>query len=84
MGRSDRTPTFFRKLIFRSSTRRPKTPDATRASGAEGDTFLVEDLDSVNGTVINDAIRLGPRQPRALENGDKIRLGETTLHFLVG
>ncbi|HEY0077616.1 MAG TPA: protein kinase [Pyrinomonadaceae bacterium] len=50
----------------------------------EGDTFLVEDLGSVNGTVINDSIRLGPRQPRALENGDKLRLGETTLHFLIG
>ena len=50
----------------------------------EGDTFLVEDLGSVNGTVVNDSIRLGPRQPRALENGDKLRLGETTLHFLLG
>jgi eukaryotic-like serine/threonine-protein kinase len=50
----------------------------------EGDTFLVEDLGSVNGTVINEAVRLGPRQPRPLANGDRLRLGETTLHFLVG
>jgi len=50
----------------------------------EGDTFLVEDLGSVNGTVLNEAIRLGPRQPRQLTNGDRLRLGETTLHFLVG
>ena len=50
----------------------------------EGDTFLVEDLGSVNGTVINDSVRLAPRQPRVLDSGDKIRLGETTLHFLVG
>ncbi len=50
----------------------------------EGDTFLVEDLDSVNGTVINDSVRLAPRQPRVLESGDKLRLGETTLHFLLG
>jgi eukaryotic-like serine/threonine-protein kinase len=50
----------------------------------EGDTFLVEDLGSVNGTVINDSIRLGPRQPRGLDSGDKLRLGETTLHFLLG
>ncbi len=49
-----------------------------------GDTFLLEDLGSVNGTVVNDAVRLGPRQPRPLENGDRLRLGETTLHFLVG
>ncbi|MGB9178135.1 MAG: protein kinase [Pyrinomonadaceae bacterium] len=54
----------------------------------EGDQFLVEDLGSVNGTVVlgrgGDQVRLAPRQPRALENGDKLRLGETTLHFLVG
>jgi len=50
----------------------------------EGDTFLVEDLGSVNGTVLNEAVRLGPRQPRPLANGDRLRLGETTLHFLIG
>jgi len=50
----------------------------------EGETFLVEDLGSVNGTVVNDAVRLGPRQPRPLANGDRLRLGETTLHFLIG
>jgi serine/threonine-protein kinase len=50
----------------------------------EGETFLVEDLGSVNGTVINDSVRLAPRQPRVLDSGDRIRLGETTLHFLVG
>src|SRR5205823_7940142 len=50
----------------------------------EGEAFMVEDLGSVNGTVINDVIRLEPRQPRALGSGDRIRMGETTLHFLVG
>ena len=50
----------------------------------QGETFLVEDLGSVNGTVINDSVKLGPRQPRTLEHGDRLRLGETTLHFLVG
>jgi len=50
----------------------------------EGESFLVEDLGSVNGTVINDMIRLEPRQPRALDSGDRIRMGETTLHFLIG
>ncbi len=50
----------------------------------EGDTFLVEDLGSVNGTVINDSVRLAPRQPRVLDSGDKLRVGETILHFLVG
>lgn len=50
----------------------------------EGETFLVEDLGSVNGTVINDIFRLEPRKPRALDSGDRIKLGETTLHFLIG
>ena len=50
----------------------------------EGDNFMVEDLGSVNGTVINDIIRLEPRQPRPLDSGDRIKLGETTLHFLLG
>ncbi|MCA1575403.1 MAG: FHA domain-containing serine/threonine-protein kinase [Acidobacteria bacterium] len=50
----------------------------------EGETFLVEDLGSVNGTVINDSVRLAPRQPRVLDSGDKLRLGGTTLHFLLG
>jgi eukaryotic-like serine/threonine-protein kinase len=50
----------------------------------EGETFMVEDLGSVNGTVINDLIRLEPRQPRVLDSGDRIRMGETTLHFLLG
>jgi serine/threonine protein kinase, bacterial len=50
----------------------------------DGEVFLIEDLNSVNGTVINDDLRLAPRQPRALKSGDKLRLGETTLHFLVG
>ena len=50
----------------------------------EGEAFMVEDLGSVNGTVINDMIRLEPRQPRALDSGDRIKMGETTLHFLLG
>ncbi len=50
--------------------------------------FLVEDLGSSNGTVvipaISDTIRLLPHQPHVLVNGDKIRLGDTTLHFVIG
>jgi len=50
----------------------------------DGDTYKVEDLGSVNGTVINDVHRLEPRQPRPLDSGDRIKVGETTLHFLMG
>lgn len=54
----------------------------------DGGTFLLEDLGSSNGTIIvpgsNDSYRLKPHQPHALANGDRIRVGDTTLHFLVG
>lgn len=50
----------------------------------DGEGYKVEDLGSVNGTVINDVIRLEPRIPRPLDSGDRLKLGETTLHFLMG
>lgn len=54
----------------------------------EGGSFMVEDLGSSNGTTIatttNDSVRLMPRRPHVLTSGDKIRIGDTTLHFVVG
>jgi len=54
----------------------------------DGGTFLLEDLGSSNGTVVlpgsNDSFRLKPHQPHPLTNGDRIRVGDTTLQFLVG
>lgn len=54
----------------------------------DGNSYLVEDLGSSNGTillpVVNDTKRLPPHQPHVLANGDKIRLGDTTLHFVIG
>ena len=53
----------------------------------EGASFLVEDLGSSNGTivlpVVKETVRLLPHQPFALNNGDKIKLGDTTLHFVL-
>jgi len=53
----------------------------------EGGKFLVEDLGSSNGTVVAspaiEPYRLMPRQPHVLANGDKIKIGDTTLHFVV-
>ncbi len=50
-----------------------------------GDSFLVEDLGSSNGTLVISAhkqnIRLAPHKPYALTDGDKLKLGDTTLHF---
>jgi serine/threonine-protein kinase len=54
----------------------------------QGSEFMVEDLGSSNGTyilpVVRDTMRLQPHQPQLLTNGDKIKLGDTTLHFILG
>jgi serine/threonine-protein kinase len=54
----------------------------------DGSNFLVEDLGSSNGTIllpaVSDSIRLLPHQPHVLTSGDKIKIGDTTMHFVVG
>ncbi len=53
-----------------------------------GSTFLVEDLGSSNGTIVASASRssahLVPHKPQALASGDRIKIGDTTLHFMIG
>jgi len=53
----------------------------------DGGNFLVEDLGSSNGTMLSpggvDSVRLTPHRPQVLASGDKIKLGDTTLHFVV-
>ena len=46
-------------------------------------TWRLTDLDSANGTLLND-IPLDPHAPAALEDGDAITLGQTTLVFRAG
>ena len=52
----------------------------------DGGEFLIEDLGSSNGTILiagdSDSVRLQPRQPHPLASGDRLRIGDTTLHFL--
>ncbi len=54
----------------------------------EGEKFLLEDLNSSNGTtligVASGTLRLVPQQSQVLSNGDKIQMGDTVLHFVVG
>ncbi len=54
----------------------------------EGGLFLIEDLGSSNGTVVmrvvGDSFRLIPHQPHPLTNGEKVKVGDTTLRFIVG
>ncbi len=54
----------------------------------EGSNFMVEDLGSSNGTIllptVDDTIRLLPHQPHLLTNGDRLKIGDTTMHFVIG
>lgn len=54
----------------------------------DGADFMIEDLGSSNGTTVLSSasgnLRLRPNQPHRLTNGDRIKLGDTTLHFWVG
>lgn len=54
----------------------------------DGTNYLLEDLGSSNGTIllskISDTLRLQPHRPHPLASGDRIRIGDTTLQFLVG
>ncbi|HEV7375573.1 MAG TPA: protein kinase [Pyrinomonadaceae bacterium] len=84
LGRSDPQSNIFPEVDLSKFDLETKVSRRHARIWREGETFLIEDLNSVNGTVINDAVRLAPRQARVLESGDKLRLGETTLHFLVG
>ncbi len=54
----------------------------------DGDNYLVEDLGSSNGTIVQNATshephRLQPHQPHVLANGDVLKVGDTTLSFSV-
>ena len=54
----------------------------------DGGQFLVEDLGSSNGTILvpgsDGSVRLQPHHPHPIASGDRLRLGDTTLHFVIG
>lgn len=45
----------------------------------ESDSYVITDLDSLNGTFVNDV----PVKSRKLEHGDRVRIGESQFLFLV-
>lgn len=53
----------------------------------QGEQFLIEDLGSVNGTIVNSvtggSIRLNAKSPRVLAPGDELKLGGTVLKFML-
>lgn len=48
--------------------------------GPDGNSYLVTDLGSTNGTFVNEQ-RLAPHAPRPLNAGDVIRIGQTTITY---
>jgi serine/threonine-protein kinase len=50
---------------------------------SQGNQFFIEDLGSANGTFINGSLRLAHGKPHMLVSGDELKLGETTLKFVV-
>ncbi len=50
---------------------------------SQGNQFFIEDLGSANGTFINGSLRLAHGKPHILVSGDELKLGETTLKFVV-
>lgn len=88
VGRRDPTANIFPEVDL--SRYDPQTKISRRHARIwrDGVNFLVEDLGSSNGTVLvagmSNSIHLQPHQPHALANGDRLRLGDTTLHFLMG
>jgi pSer/pThr/pTyr-binding forkhead associated (FHA) protein len=47
----------------------------------QGGQVLLEDLDSVNGTVIN-KVKLLPHKPQPLQHGDEVRFGKMVLIYM--
>jgi serine/threonine protein kinase, bacterial len=84
LGRTDPQSNIFPEVDLSRFDPQTKVSRRHARIWREGEAFMVEDLGSVNGTVVNEMIHLAPRQPHSLDSGDRIRIGETTLHFLVG
>jgi pSer/pThr/pTyr-binding forkhead associated (FHA) protein len=47
----------------------------------QGGQVLLEDLDSVNGTVVN-KVKLLPNKPQPLQHGDEVRFGKMVLIYM--
>ena len=87
VGREDRRSNIFPEIDLSRFDSLNKVSRRHARIWRQGSTFMVEDLGSANGTTLvssgNQAFKLLAHQPRALTHGDKLKVGETTLHFFV-
>lgn len=87
VGRRDPTANIFPEVDLSRFDPQTKISRKHARIFREGDSFKLEDLGSSNGTLIfgqrGNGIKLPPNVPYALSSGDRIRLGDTTLQFLI-
>lgn len=87
LGRRDPTSNIFPEVDLSRFDPQTKISRRHARIWRDGGAFLVEDLGSSNGTVLiggsSETVRLTPRMPHPLASGDRIRIGDTTLHFLM-
>ncbi|MDQ4123053.1 MAG: protein kinase [Acidobacteriota bacterium] len=88
LGREDRRSNIFPEVdLTKYDVASPKISRRHARIFRQGSTFMIEDLGSANGTTLvspdSKTTRLLAHQPHVLMHGDKLKLGETTLHFFV-
>ena len=87
LGRRDPTANIFPEVDLSRFDPQTKISRRHARIWRDGGEFLVEDLGSSNGTVLiagtSETFRLTPRTPHPLASGDRLRIGDTTLHFLM-
>src|SRR5688572_6685950 len=88
LGRRDPLSNIFPEIDLSKFDPQTKVSRRHARIWREGGQFFIEDLKSSNGTVITrvigDSFRLIPNQPHPLTNGEKVKVGDTTLRFVIG
>ena len=87
IGRRDPTSNIFPEVDLSKFDPQTKISRRHARVWRDGTSFMIEDLGSSNGTIllstVSDTLRLTPHQAHPLANGDRIRVGDTTLHFMI-
>jgi eukaryotic-like serine/threonine-protein kinase len=88
LGRRDPLSNIFPEIDLSKFDPQTKVSRRHARIWRKGTQYLIEDLGSSNGTVVmrvvGDSFRLIPHQPHPLTNGEKLKVGDTTLHFIIG
>ena len=87
VGRCDPTANVFPEIDLSKFDPQTKISRRHARIWRDADNFMIEDLASSNGTILvptfSGMFKLAPNKSHVLTAGDKIKLGDTTLHFVV-